>query len=211
MTNTNLGFYPFLEKIKQYVNFDEVKAIFDIGSRDCGESLSFSKEFPNSKIVAFEPNIYQIPICEENIKGVTNIQLVNKALSDFEGQSEFHVTVGNVGASSLLKPHFVPWAADQNVEIIKVDVTTLDSWCEENNIWPDIIWMDVQGNELNTFKGAVKTLKNIKAIYCEAGVIPYYDGHTLKTDILNFLQENGFKLIEEKLDWEREANLILVK
>ena len=38
-----------LDKMKEYV-------IFDIGARDCLESIQFYKKFPNAKIYSFECN-----------------------------------------------------------------------------------------------------------------------------------------------------------
>ena len=46
-----------IEKFINYIN-DKNKAyvIFDIGSRDCQQSIEFYNPFPNAKIYAFECN-----------------------------------------------------------------------------------------------------------------------------------------------------------
>lgn len=210
MLQPNPGFYYFLEFIKPYIDFKSINTIFDIGAREAHESLFFEKEFSNSKIFAFEPNPFQYNICLDEIKDSKNISVINKALSNFNGTSKFYLTPGNIGASSLLKPNFVPWTGDQQIKEIQVDVITLDDFCKENPT-PDIIWMDVQGNELYTLQGGKKSLESTKAIYCEAGVVPYYENHSLKHDIIKFLEDNNFKLIDDKLDWSHETNLIFVK
>ena len=43
------NFIKYIEKNEKYI-------IFDIGSRDCLQSIEFYKEFPNSIIYAFECN-----------------------------------------------------------------------------------------------------------------------------------------------------------
>jgi methylase of polypeptide subunit release factors len=42
--------------------------IFDIGSRDCQQSIEFYNAFPNSIIYAFECNPNTINICRKNIE-----------------------------------------------------------------------------------------------------------------------------------------------
>lgn len=205
----NIGLDPFLSKVLPIIGTPKV--IFDIGSRDCNESVAFSELFPASRIFAFEPNPNQKNICESNIRAHHNIEFFDIALSKSSGVMDFYITNGNVGASSLLRPHFVPWASDQSVSISSVKVETLDEFCSKHTVRPDLIWMDVQGNELNTLQGGAETLKTVKAIYTEAGLSAYYDGHTMKPDIVKFLDCAGFDLVEEKIDWEKEVNLIFIK
>lgn len=207
----NAGFYYFLNKIKNHINLSEIKSIYDIGSRDCIEALYFHKEFPNTKITAFEPNDEQYQICLNAVQGKENIKVVNKALSNFIGTASFYKTPGNIGASSLLKPSFVPWTPNQQIVQSIAEVTTLDKYIKDNNDFVNLIWMDVQGNELYTLQGGKESLKEVKAIYCEAGVIPYYENHSLKADIISFLENQNFILIDDKLDWTHETNLIFVK
>ena len=49
------------DKMQDYV-------IFDIGSRDCAQSIEFYNVFPNAKIYAFECNPNTIDICRKNIE-----------------------------------------------------------------------------------------------------------------------------------------------
>ncbi len=207
--------------IPEYINFINVlennfpnyypNIIFDIGSRECNESVQFSKKFPNAKIFAFEPNPYQYDECKNNIRNYNNISFFPIALSDFENTAEFHITRGNVGASSLLNPTYVPFASSQDTETIQVPVTTLDMWTSENHINNiDILWMDVQGNELNVLNGAKSILHNTSIINTEVGLKAYYEAHTMKSDIFLFLEDMGFQLIHEQAEWECEANVIFI-
>ncbi len=209
----NNQFRFFLDKISKHVDLSKLKNIFDIGSRDATESLFFANEFPNVHVTAFEPNPTQYDVCVENCKqaGATNVTVEQLALSNTNDNLNFYVTPGNVGASSLLKPDFVPWTGDQSCVTIQVPCTTLNDYCREKNVYPDLLWMDVQGNERHTLAGASEVLGGVVAIYTEAGIIPYYEGHTLKNEILEYLQTFGFKMIDCQLDWSHEANIILVK
>lgn len=205
------GFDVFISDIEKYINPKDILTIFDIGSRDGNESIYLSEQYPDAAVWAFEPAKESFNNTLRNTLRYPRIRANNIAFSNEKGFKDFYFTQGNVGASSLLKPNEVPWAADQTVKLESVLVDTLDSFCMEKNICPDIIWIDVQGNEANVFKGGINTLKKVKAIYTECGLIPYYEGHTLRQDILDILIPLGFELIREDRDWEKEANLTFVR
>ena len=44
----------------------------------------------------------------------------------------------------------------------------LDQYLGEDNI--DLVWIDVQGAELNVLRSFGKKLKNVKTIYCEVDI-----------------------------------------
>jgi FkbM family methyltransferase len=56
------------------------KIIFDIGSRDCMQSIEFAKKYPNAKIFAFECNPQTLPQCRENIASWPAIKLIEGAV-----------------------------------------------------------------------------------------------------------------------------------
>lgn len=186
----------FIETILNYENenfFPDV--IFDIGSRDLDQSIEFSKAFPNSRIIAFEPIPEQYQICLEKSKNYHNIEVHNIALSETEGEIDFWVVDGNIGASSLLEPIKIPYGNwEYNTwNKIKVKTETLDSFVERNNIESvNCIWMDVQGYELNVLKGGVKTLKTVDYMHTEASPEPYYVGHCEFEKLREFIINNGF-------------------
>lgn len=184
----------FINYINQNGGIDP-KVILDVGSRDLDQSIEFNSVYPNAKIHAFEPNPVQFSICEEKKKNYPNINVHRYAVSDTEGKLDFYLTLGNVGASSLLKPIDVPFATTQEVIKFPVDVIRLDKWLAENNISKvDVLWMDTQGIELLALEGLGEYLKTIKFIHCEAATTAYYEGHLLKNDVEQYLIDNGFKL-----------------
>ena len=79
-----------IEKFVNYIN-DKNKAyvIFDIGSRDCQQSIEFYKTFPNAKIYAFECNPNTIDLCEQNIIPYQDrITLIKGDVCDYDGDIE---------------------------------------------------------------------------------------------------------------------------
>ena len=201
-----------------------IKEILDIGSWHLGQSLEFHDIFPNANINAFEPvpNSYQL--CLNNNRFPDKISVHNLALCEFTGETKFYPvdpvksSDPNVGASSLLK--FIPglngsffnqnWVQNE----ITVKCSTLDDWSQTYGEKIDIIWIDAQGAELRVFKGGDRTLNDVKIIFTEVGLKPYYEGHSLKKEIDEYLINKGFIEIKESFElngFDYEANTIYCK
>ena len=150
----------FLERYLQKVNPLDFKIVFDIGACDCQESLTFMKLFPNADITAFECSPQLLSTCRDNIKGFEHrITLVEKMITDIPENNKFYMCQG--GQSSLCRPNF--WNIPINVPSMR-----LDQYLGEDNI--DLVWIDVQGAELNVLRSFGKKLKNVKTIYCEVDI-----------------------------------------
>lgn len=184
----------FIDQIKNHNNSFVPNVILDIGSRDLEQSLEFNSVFPNADVYAFEPNPDQYNICLKNAN--QKIKVFNLAISSENSERDFYLTKGNIGASSLLKPLDVPFASNQIIEKITVKSTSLENWIKQNSINKiDIMWMDVQGIELEVLKSlSAEQLSKISYIHCEASEKPYYEKHQLKSDLETFLVENGFSV-----------------
>lgn len=71
-------------------DFNTPKMILDIGSRDCKQSIEFNTYFPNSKIFAFECNKQTLDQCRSNIEPYSNIELIAKAVNNYDGFCTFY-------------------------------------------------------------------------------------------------------------------------
>ncbi len=187
--------FDFIRFISDYINFDEIKTIFDIGSRDCLQSLELNKFFPEANIWAFEACPSLIDGCRINAsRGNGKINVVPKACSDQNGKISFNVvTNGNIGASSILKTTNVGRAADWHQAEEIVDAIRLDNFCDENNIENvDMLWVDVQGAEKIVFDGLGEKLKNVKVINTEVGMHNLYQGSILGDELDEYMKNIGF-------------------
>jgi FkbM family methyltransferase len=191
---------PFIADLKKKFNDTDPLVILDVGSRDLIESIELSNAFPNAKIIAFEPNPTQFKICSDASKPYPNIDVYEYALSDEEGITDFWIVNENVGASSILQPaeKFLDtgWLGHKPCTYYKISgirMRRLDSVLKELNISKvDVVWMDIQGNELRALKGMGDFLKDVKMMQVEAAVIPYYKGHAPKDELEKWLHEQGF-------------------
>jgi FkbM family methyltransferase len=184
--------FDFIETISDYIDFSEVKTILDLGSRDGYQSVEFRNWFPNAKIIAFEANPNQINLMHDVTKGY-NIDIVPKAVGNYNGKTSFFLCSGNVGGSSLLKIGNHTRSRTWYQKEIEVDVVRVDDWCKENNIVEvDLLWVDVQGAEKIVFEGCGDILNNVKAICTEVEIAHMYQDSVLKNELDNLLLDKGF-------------------
>ncbi len=184
----------------------EKPVIFEIGARDCGETLGFKSLFPDSTIYTFECNPQTLPLCRERVRGLTNVTLVEKAVSDTDGTVSFFPidtqktsTVwpdGNPGASSLLKASGKYPLESYVQKETAVEATTLDTFMREKSISHiDMMWMDIQGAELQAFRGMKERIRDVGIIHVEVEFLEIYSGQALFPEIRSYLAENGLIFI----------------
>jgi FkbM family methyltransferase len=182
-----------------------VAIIFELGARDCSETLEFYKIFPNSHIYTFECNKNTLPICRKKTRNIKNITLIEKAVSNknsivkfFPINKELTKTTwedGNQGASSLFKASGKYPVEDYVQDEITVNSTRLDSVIRKNGIESvDLLWMDIQGAELLALKGLGKEISKVKIIHTEVEFFEIYKDQPLFKDIKRFLNRKGYLL-----------------
>jgi len=204
------------------IDLSDVRQIVEIGSWHLGQSVEFANLFKEAIIDAFEPVPDSFALCkkiwsEQDDQKKQRIRVHNLAISDKEGEIPFYAIEPNIsnqideGYSSMFKFLDVVTvdgvAAPLLQKEIMVKTIRLDSWCDENKVTAvDILWIDAQGAELLVLQGAEKILAQTKIIMTEVGLKPYYDGHTLKKDIDQLLEDSFEMNIPEY-----EANVIYVR
>lgn len=138
--------------------------IFDIGANDGIDSINYAIFNPKFTIYAFEPNPFLKSRILNNKKKIeiklnykiSNLKIINKAVSDFNGIANFYIAKEDL-CSSLLKYDFIPVNKK-----IKVEVITLESFCNIQKI-DNIIYLhiDTQGSDLRVLLGLNNYRKNL--------------------------------------------------
>jgi FkbM family methyltransferase len=205
MAEKNLS--RFLRIVSETIGLDAVRTVFELGARDGTETVIFGERFPAARIFTFECNPATIPRCRHAVAGLKNVQLVEKAVCDRNGDVTFYpinpqhtITTwrdGNPGASSQFKASGKYPVERYGQDEITVPSTTLESFIEQNGIPPaDLLWMDIQGAELLALKGMGKYLKCVRMIHTEVEFLEIYEHQPLFKDVKRYLNEQGFRLIE---------------
>ena len=206
----------FLKQIKNK-NFNYV--IFDVGSRDCLQSIEFYHAFPNAKIYAFECNPNTIEICKKNIEPYKNrITLIEGAVCDYDGNITFYpinqkktITSwkdGNPGASSIFKSNGKYKIEKYVQDKIITKCHRLDSIIKKYKITRvDIMWMDLQGAELLALKGLGNYINNLEHLHTKARYKEIYSGQVMYNELNNYISSKNFEIVNNlsKKNWQEDV------
>lgn len=167
--------------------------IFDVGANYGYYSLLFASICPNLIIYAFEPNPYALEIL--NLNKRENIKIILKAVGNLNGKIKFEKShyVNSLASNVVLQNNEV-----NNEDIIEVEIISLDKFCEELNILPHFIKIDVEKIELEVLEGALNVLKTYFPILS----LEFYFDEKFEyyKRIFYFLLYNGYEGFEIKFD-----------
>ena len=135
----------------------QCKTFVDIGANTGWYSLNVAKVNPKNRIYSFEPISKAYDLLLENIQinKLNNVLPMNIGLSNNVGRAIFYYHDEGPGNASLKN-----LSKKRKQNHISCTLDTLDNVVKKNNIVVDLIKCDVEGNELNVFKGAINTLTN---------------------------------------------------
>jgi FkbM family methyltransferase len=176
-----------------------INGVLHIGAH-FGEENGVYNDLNIPKRIFFEPLPSNFQVLKNNIGG--NYTLLNIALGNDNKRISMNVETANSGqSSSILNPvlHIsqyphIKFETTEEVEMKRLDDLDLD--LSEFNF----INIDVQGYELEVFKGAAKTLHNIEYIMSEINRDEVYQNCARLEQLVDFLSPYGFKLVEETWD-----------
>lgn len=185
-----------LIKLKE-VHQLNLKGVIHIGAH-YGNEFSIYNKLGIDNIIFFEPVKATFRILNQRIGN--KAILINKALGNENKLIEMNVETANKGeSSSILEPnlHLIqyPWITFDRTEL--VEMVTLDSELPDVTLYNFIV-IDVQGYELEVFKGSSETLKNIDYIMSEVNQVELYKGGVKVDELDSFLVQFGFTRVETK-------------
>ena len=175
------------------------KTFIDVGANRGMLSKTVNYFYPDCNIYAFEPikNCYaELQKLEEVIN---NLKSFNCALSNFSGTAEFNESVFDYSSSLLkmAKKHKDAFPFTKETSAYNVDVYPIEYFSAKMELRsPVILKLDVQGAELKVMQGAGKILNSFNYIICEMSLIELYEGQPLIKDVINYMSEKGFNLVD---------------
>jgi FkbM family methyltransferase len=174
----------------------EIKGVIHIGAHYGQEDSLYTNRNIKNRMY-FEPLEKNFNILKTKVS--KNAILHKIALGNEEKNVDMYVESANLGmSSSILKPqhHIIQYPHIVFNEIENVKMDKLDN-IDFNRDDYNFINIDVQGYELEVFKGAEKTLNHIDFIISEINNVHLYENGTLLNDLINFLSQYNFELVEE--------------
>lgn len=174
-------------------------SMLEVGARPLGETEPFHAligAFPGSTLVGFEP---EAELCAElQQTAPPGVRYLPHALWERRERRPLYVTQ-HAMCSSLYEPDpryieaFMALDAQTVAKVVEVDVIDLDSVVREHAIPPpDFIKIDIQGAELNVFRGGVAALSSVLQIVSEVEFAPTYKDQPLFGDVDRYLRDRGF-------------------
>ena len=185
-----LDFDKLYEKYNMKIN-----GVIQIGAH-YGQEHHIYKNKGVEKIVYFEPLKKNFEILNNNV-GKDSI-CFNMALGNENRDVEMFVESANNGmSSSVLKPDLhtqqYPHITFDSKELVKMSkLDDVDFDFSNHNF----INIDVQGYEIEVFKGSTNILKNIDYIISEVNRESLYENCTMVWALDEFLSEYGFERVE---------------
>jgi len=138
--------------------------VFDLGVEE-GDITALIAAYTKAKMVLFEPNDRVIPCIRE----IWRANLLPPPLDFFRGFVSSKTTEGYHHQVDPSLKSDLPMIPDHGFKQLyenypDVPQITLDQYCEETGIYPDVITMDVEGSEFEVIKGAESLLKTKRPI-----------------------------------------------
>ena len=170
---------------------------FHLGAHECEELTFYEKlGLKNDDVIWVEAITSKV--VEAQQRGISNVY--DAVITDKDDEEIVFNISNNVQSSSVLdfgthsQEH--PWVV--YTQKINKKSITIDTFFERNNIDASKynFWnFDIQGAELMALKGAVQSIKYVKAIYLEVNEKELYKNCGLITEIDTFLSNYNFKRV----------------
>lgn len=196
-------------------NLNPNAIIFDIGAADLNDTRKIKEIIPSATIYAFECSKFW----EQHNKKVAveyGINYFHLAMSDTIGTLTFY-------PSNILDGKEWPWSGsvcEPGTNLLNerwtwgdsytVDSTTLEIFCQEYNVSPDFIHIDVQGAEYKVFSAIGNLRPSI--IWAEISEFHLYETGTTYDNFRTLLESLGYnEQFKDSFDALYVLNKIRVK
>ena len=193
--------FDFHSLFKEYKM--NIRGVMHVGAHYGQEYFGYKEEGIEEHIF-FEPLQKNFKVLQENMSGVEKVVLVNKAVGNIKSEVSMYVESANNGqSSSVLLPqkHLEQYPHIQFFETETVDMIRLDDFLDSSQREKyNLINIDVQGYELEVFKGATNLLEGIDYIISEVNRDELYAQCALVGEVDEFLGRYGFTRVST--NWE---------
>lgn len=197
-------FETSLFRIIEEYSCPPVHSVLQVGASG-GQEISFFRENGVQSGLFIEPLDFAFKILEEQCKKFSNFFPLNAlALSADAKMAKLHIASNGGMSSSVLEPkgHIESYPHVNFLSMVELIGYSLDTlvWKSSQMFHGcpssfDLIYMDVQGAELEVFKGASSQLQSAKYIFTEVGLGGGYQGDVDLETLIGFLKVFGFRLI----------------
>lgn len=173
----------FEKEIYKFKTESKSPIIVDCGANMGLSLLYFNINYPNSKIIAFEPDMSVLTYLKKNISSykMSNVKLYEKAVWDKNKILNFYTDAGMGG--SIVNDY------NKNQNPNKIEAIRLKEFIADMHV--DLLKMDIEGSEYSVIKDCEPLLDQIDNIFIE---YHSFENEEQKLDnLLLILKKNGFR------------------
>jgi FkbM family methyltransferase len=199
--------------------------LFDVGAHHGQDSLNITQHNPDIICYAFEPTpelARLLRIAAEARDMKDRYHVYEHAISDFDGEADFHMVQDDTGSASLneFSDNLSETWPNRTDFVVrgskKVNVYRLDTWLSifaSEITCIDHLHIDAQGCDLAVLKGLGEKISMVQSGVVEVPQednLRLYKGQHTKQEALDFLEQNGF-VIDRVTSQVNEDNLYFVR
>lgn len=182
------------------------KLVVEAGAFNGADTARMAAIWPDSVIYAFEPIPELFVQAQNRTRQYSQVNLLQLALVSTD-QKEVQINTFSTldtphGSSSILSPTLHLEVAPEVFfgRTITVSAIRLDDWYKSiDGQSVDLLWLDLQGAELDVLKSGRNCLRNTKNLHIEVSLQPLYEGAPTFNEVDEFLREQGFHLVETRI------------
>lgn len=172
----------------------DVQTVLDVGASRGQFALFAARNFPNSRIICFEP----LPGPMSDLKRVLGPRVETHATAVGASASTAWINISARDDSSSILPignrQVEEFPGTAAVDSIEVPVNSLDELLTTPIERPCLLKIDVQGLELEVLKGATRTLESIDEALIECSFVELYEGQAMADEIVVLMHKTGMEL-----------------
>jgi FkbM family methyltransferase len=177
----------------------DIDTVVDVGANAGQFGARIRAAGYRRRIVSFEPLSKAFDALARTVATDSRWECHKLALGAQPGRAQLNVS-GDLEASSVLQMldrHLRHCPASAYVGVEEVEVATLDGL--SRSVLPTdertYLKLDVQGYELEVLRGAEELLDRIELVEAELSLVPLYDSGPLYREVIDYLDQRGFRLI----------------
>lgn len=172
----------FEQQIYKFKKKNQEPLVIDCGANIGLSVLYFKQLFPESRVIAFEPDVKVSQVLKKNVEKfkLANVELVDKAVWSSKTTLEFMSEGSDGGRVTQIEP-----------EREKYQVETVRLW-DYLNQPVDLLKLDIEGAETEVIQDCKDLLVNVE--HCFVEYHSFVDEPQTLPIIINILSEAGYRL-----------------
>lgn len=195
------------------------RGVLQVGANS-GQEVGYFLQNGITHAAMIEPLDGPFAVLAHRCAGLPDYVPVQALCGSADGRSvQFHIASNNGESSSMFAParHLQDYPWVQFGQTVTLQTFTLDRVVaavaqQRPDVTAafDLLFMDVQGAELEVLKGAPQVLQQVRYIYTEVGQGGGYDGAVELGELMHFLRAWDFRMYEMAMNAEGWGNALFV-